>query len=127
MITVYDSSAIINFKSNKDAKVSTVRLRWKPSENADYVVVEKSFNNTSQVKITAGEIWQEYEIPLRTEILISIQSRNGINVAEFSREGSFYLDPSEDPSDDYEIQDGFIEIVQHEHSFEIIFTEFEEV
>lgn len=120
MITVYDSSAIINFKSNKDAKVSTVRLRWKPSENADYVTVEKSFNNTSQVKITAGEIWQEYEIPLRTEILISIQSRNGINVAEFSREGSFYLDPS----DDYEIQDGFIEIDEYS---EIIFTEFEEV
>lgn len=119
MVIVYDNTAKINFISAKDAKVSMVRLKWTPDDGDDYIICEKAFSSTSQINISAGENWQGHIIPIRTEITISVQSRNGNTVAAWSREGSFYLDPLSD----YEILDGYIEIDEEN---EIIFSEFEE-
>ncbi len=120
MVIIYDTSLKVNFKSHVDAKATTVRLKWKPTPEDDFVICEKTFNKTSQIKIEAFDVWQGYTIPIRTEIFITMQSRNGNIASAWSLEGSFYLDPS----DDFSIEDGYIEI---DERGEIIFSEFEEV
>lgn len=120
MITVNSSSVKISFKSNKDAKVSIVRLKWIPDGSTDYVVAEKAFDATEEVQFSSGDEWQGYTIPSRIEIFVSIQSRNGNLVSDWSREASFYIDPD----DDYEILSG---VLTGSPSGDVTFTEFEEV
>ena len=119
MQTIYSSDVKIDFKSNKDAKVSLVRLKWIPIGASDYIVCEKAFDNTSIINFSEGDVWQNYTIPSRLEITIAIQSRNGSNASDWSREALIYIDPD----DDYTINDG---ILTGALDGSVTFEEFEE-